>query len=91
MRTEAMWRGHWDPAQGNYWRRDIWPASDDPGEVTQHLGGAKQPWRAFGCGPDSVVFPQPTGWAWGSQVTASVSRVALETEGVYDCGIYRRR
>ena len=90
MRTDSMWRGHWEPAQGNYWKRDIWPASDDPGEVERHLGGAKQPWRAFGCGPDSVVFPLPKGWDWKRNTTAAAHWTALETQGFYECGIFRK-
>jgi hypothetical protein len=88
MGTESLWRGHWGLPRGDYWR-DVWPDTDDPREVEQRVRDG-HPWRAFGRGAYSVVFPQPKGWDWKAHLDAPATRVALETSGTFDCAVYRR-
>lgn len=89
MSTDGVWRGHWGLARGDYWR-DVWPDTDDVRAVEQHIREGRGPWRAFGCGPYSVLFPMPKGWDWRRQLDAPAELVAMSTDGVFDCAVFRR-
>ena len=90
MLMDGVWRGHWGLSRGDYWR-DVWPDTDDPRAVEEHVRSGRGPWRAFGCGPFSVVFPQPKGWDYTRNLDAPAQRVALNTDGVFDVAVYRRQ
>lgn len=90
MLTDNLWRGHWGLPRGDYWK-DQWPDTDDARAVEQFVKDGRGPWRAFGCGPYSVVFPQPKGWAWRRCLEADAERVAVSEDGVFDVAVYRRR
>lgn len=90
MLTDAMWRGQWGLARGDYWR-DTWPGDDDPAGVERHIREGRGPWRACGCGPYSVLFPMPKGWDWRRQLDAPADLVAINTDGVFDVAVFRRQ
>ena len=89
MLTDGVWRGHWGLARGDYWR-DVWPDTDDTREVEQHIRENRGPWRAFGCGGYSVIFPEPKGWDYRRCLETSAARVGFNDEGAFNCGVYRR-
>ena len=92
MLDDNKWRGGWAPDQGNYWKRDIWPATDDTDVVDQHVTLGKGPWRAFGCGAYSMTIAEPQDWDWQANVTSEgVERLALCGDGVYGSAVYVRR
>lgn len=91
MLTDNKWRGHWSVEQGNYWDKTIWAPSDDTAAVEQHVASGRGPWRAFGCGPYSVVFPEPDGWSYLNNLTAPADRLAYIADGAFAAGIYRRK
>jgi hypothetical protein len=86
MLTGERWRGHWSQS---YWRQ-VWPPDDDPRAVEHHVTQGRGPWRAFGCGPFSVCFPEPDGWDWQSALTAPATRIAGCSDGAFQASIYRR-
>lgn len=90
MLMDGVWRGHWGLPRGDYWR-DVWPDTDDPRGVEGHVRSGRGPWRAFGCGAFSVVFPQPKGWDYARNLDAPAERVAFNTDGVFDVAVYRRK
>lgn len=89
MLMDNLWRGHWGVSRGDYWR-DVWPNSDDLREVEAHIQSRRGPWRAFGCGPVSVVFPMPKNWDYRANLDAPAELVAINTDGTYDCAVFRR-
>jgi hypothetical protein len=90
MRLENVWRGHWGLAAGDYWR-DNWPNDDNPDSVERFVREGRGAWRAFGCGPDSVVFPQPKNWDYVRNAEVAVERRGFCDEGTFDVAVYRRR
>jgi hypothetical protein len=90
MTTDGKWRGHWGLAAGDYWR-DVWPNSDGTREVEDHIRRGRGPWRAFGSGPYSVVFPQPAGWSWREHLDAPAERLAECSGGDFSAAVYRRQ
>lgn len=93
MRDEHRWRGTQgfagDPA--NYWDYHMNPASDDPNEVERHIQDGRGPFRAFGCGPDSVAFPEPLGWDFRSRIrSGNVERIDYMADDAWGVGLYRR-
>jgi hypothetical protein len=92
MTTAPKWRGHWTPAQGNYWRRDAWPSTDDPREVLDHVRRGRGAWRAFGAGEFSVTFPTSTSWNWQAAVAVPpVERLAACSDGDLSAAVYKGR
>jgi hypothetical protein len=92
MTTAPKWRGHWTPAQGNYWRRDAWPSTDDPREVLDHVRRGRGAWRAFGADVFSVTFPTSPSWNWPAAVAAPpVERLAACSDGTYSAAVYKGR
>lgn len=91
---EAMvgdrWRGHWGLARGDYWR-DVWPDTDDIRTIEDHIRRGRGPWRAFGIGPWSVVFPEPLAWDWQANLDAPATRRAYRSDDHFGIGIYRRQ
>lgn len=90
MLTDNKWRGHWSAEQGNYWNKDSWPAKDDHHVVEDHIRNGRGPWRAFGCGPFSVLFPVPKNWDWNRNLTAPADLIAFQ-DGEYPCAVFRRK
>lgn len=91
MGTDSKWRGNWSVEQGNYWNRNAWPSSDDTRDVEQHVASGRGPWRAFGAGLHSVLFPEPRGWNWAANLVAPAERVATCEAGTFPASVYRRR
>lgn len=89
MLEGERWRGHWGLARGDYWR-DVWPDTDDVQAVEEHIVRGRGPWRAFGIGPYSVVFPEPVSWDYRANLDASAERVAYRVDDRFGVGIYRR-
>jgi hypothetical protein len=85
MLTGTRWRG-----QESYWK-DVWPRTNDPATVEEHVRRGRGPWRVFGTGPYSVAFPEPKGWDWQASLMAPAERLAGCTDGVFDAGIYRKK
>ena len=91
MTTDSKWRGHWNVDQGNYWRRDVWPGSDDDRVVMEHVTRGRGPWRAFGSGRYSVLFPFVPQWNWQANVTLHpVTQVAMCADGNLAAAVYRK-
>lgn len=89
MTTDRKWRGHHGQGAGDYWR-DLWPEDDDLGNVERHVADGRGPWRAFGAGPYSVLFPEPDGWDYTRQQEAPHTRVASCDAGAFQASVYRR-
>lgn len=90
MLTDRKWRGHHGQAAGDFWN-DLWPNTDDAREVERHIADGRGPWRAFGTGPYSVLFPEPEGWDFVRQQEAPHDRLATCSGGEFQASIYRRR
>lgn len=91
MTTDGKWRGHWSPSQGNYWNRDAWPASDDERDVLAHVQRGRGPWRAFGAGAYSVLFPFSVEWDWTRNVAAPpVTQLATCSAGNLAAAVFRK-
>lgn len=91
MLTSNKWRGHWGFEQGNYWERDIYPASEDHAIIEQHVKLGKGPWRVFGCGQYSMTIAEPKNWRWRDNVVVpDVRQVAICSDGVYNSAVYVR-
>lgn len=89
MLTDPVWRGHWGLPRGDYWR-DVWPNTDDARAVEDHVRAGRGPWRAFGCGPYSIVFPEPQEWDYTQALDAPATRVTRHSAGTFACGVYRK-
>jgi hypothetical protein len=87
MQTGTKWRGHWPES---YWK-NVWPATNDPAAVEDHVRRGRGPWRVYGTGPYSVAFPEPKGWDWQASLTAPAERLAACTDGVFDAAVYRKK
>lgn len=87
MLTDSVWRGHWAES---YWKRAEWPENDDPDAVTDHVRREVGPWRAFGCGPYSIVFPCGQGWDYTHGLSGPATQIAEQTDGAFKSAVYRR-
>lgn len=90
MTTDTKWRGHWGLNAGDYWK-DVWPNTDGTREVEDHIRRGRGPWRAFGSGPYSVVFPEPAGWNWRANLDAPADRLAECSGNGFSAAVYRRQ
>lgn len=92
MATDGKWRGHWGLAAGDYWQ-NVWPDTDDIRGVEDHVARGLGPWRAFGAGIFSVLFPEPEGYNYQVAVEGGVAveRVASCDAGAFQASVYRRR
>lgn len=88
MLADGMWRGHWSES---YWKNSQWPDTDDIGEVEDHVRSGRGPWRAFGVGPHSVVFPVKRGWDFDRGLSAPAERIAINTNGTFEAAVYKRK
>jgi len=92
MLTDNKWRGGWALEQGNYWKRDIWPAEDGIEFVEAHVKAGKSPWRVFGCGAYSMTIAEPKNWNWQANVVVEgVERIAFCDNGVFNSAVYVKR
>lgn len=90
MLTDTKWRGHWGLGAGDYWK-DFWPNTDDVRAVEQHINDNRGPWRAFGSGIFSVLFPEPDNWNYNVQAEVPVTQVATCNAGAFQASVYRRQ
>jgi hypothetical protein len=91
MLTDGKWRGHWSVDQGNYWSKDAWPDHDDEDIILRHLRDGRGPWRVFGCGVFSIVFPQPKNWNYEANLTRPADKLAECLSDPFPVAVYKRR
>lgn len=90
MVTGNRWRGGWSPDQGNYWRRDIYPDTDDPGTVERFVRDGRGVFRVFGVGDWSVAFPAIKGWDMRRGLDAPAEQIDRFEDDTFVVAIYRR-
>jgi hypothetical protein len=90
MLTDGKWRGHWGLGAGDYWRND-WPNTDDTRGVEDHIRNRRGPWRAFGAGIFSVLFPYADGYNWQAAAEVPVTQVASCSANGFTASVFRRQ
>jgi len=91
MLMDGVWRGHWGLSRGDYWRDDLWPDTDEPRSVEDWLRRGDRAWRAFGCGPFSVLFAMSKGLDWRRHLEAPAEQIDSEPGDVFDVAVFRRK
>jgi hypothetical protein len=88
MTTDKMWRGHWGES---FFRKDIYPPSDDPRVVEDFVRSGRGPWRVNGSGLYAVTLAEPANWNYAANALRPVERLArVEFEGLAS-SVYRVR
>lgn len=91
MVTGNRWRGSWSADQGNYWRRDLYPDTDDPGIVERFVRDGRGVFRVFGVGDWSVAFPSVKGWDFTRGLAAPATQIDRFEDDAFAVAIYRRK
>lgn len=84
-------RGHWSEAQGNWFQRDPYPATDDIRDIERHIQAGRGPWRVFGLNDYAVVFPYKPGLdplKWTTKPASIKDRYA---DDLYEVAILNRK